>query len=112
MEAYVFCETAVKEKPIVSTQLLEKAIGMDKTSLPTLLTRDEKNQLMSLLYGTFSNHSPLYKLLGWCWDMRSCLRRYLVSFHHDRNIFHTYFAPDKTSIQATLSNVAEIVETK
>ncbi len=85
--------------------LLEKAFGDDP------LTREEKDQIANILYGTFGSQSSDYKLSGWCWPMSRArqMRRILVSFRYERGTFRTYYAPDKTSLRAVLSDVAEMV---
>lgn len=104
MGAYKFSECATANKPDNQiTQLLEKAQRAEK------LTREEKDRIADLLYGTFGAHAQgCYKLAGWCWNMRDVLPRFLVRYTYD-NTFTPYHAPDKTSLRNTLHSIGEIV---
>jgi len=99
-----FSETAHTEKPDTeTTRLLERVMQDDK------LNRQEKNKLADILYGTFSPHSPVYRLHGWAWYMQSYLPRFLVSFNYGKE-FNPYYAHDKTALRKVLHSVAEIVK--
>jgi hypothetical protein len=105
MNIYKFAKTAVEKKPkTATTALLEKAMRTKR------LTRAEKNRIAETLYGMFSPQNATYKLLGWAWNMRACMKRFLVSYKYESGTFHTYYAPDKTSLRKVLSSVSEIIE--
>jgi hypothetical protein len=89
-----------------NTRLLEKVWS----KVP--LSREEKDRVASILYGTFSSHTSTYKLMGWAWVMSYSLKRILVSFTYDEGVFRTFYAPDKTSLRKVLSSVAEMIEPK
>lgn len=96
MEAYRFVSHAKEEKPDNdTTKLLEKAQSGEA------LTREEKDRIAEILWGTFGSHSSTYKLAGWAWPMRDCLPRILVNHGWD-NHFIPYYAPDKTSLRKAL----------
>lgn len=104
MSIHKFCATAAAEKPVTSdTILLEKAME------GRVLTREEKDRVAEILYGSFGAMSSTYKLAGWAWPMSSSLKRILVSFTY-ANTFHPYYAPDKTSLRKVLSSVDEMIE--
>ena len=104
MTAYKFSECATANKPDNQiTQLLEEAQRGEK------LTREQKDRIADLLYGTFGAHAQgCYKLAGWCWNMREALPRFLVRHTYD-NTFTPYYAPDKTALRSVLDHVSEIV---
>jgi hypothetical protein len=103
--AYKFSKTARDTKPNTEiTQLLEKAQDGAK------LTREEKDEIAKILYGTFGAQYSTYKLLGWAWNMDPYLKRILVSFTYEPNKFIAYYAPDKTSLRKVLSPVSELIE--
>ena len=109
MVAYKFSKTAQSEKPDTAiTRLLEGA--MEGKSLNRL----EKDTIASTLYGLFGSHGSTYKLMGWAWNMSSCLKRILVSFKYEPGTFNTYYAPDKTSLRGALRQggtpISEMVE--
>lgn len=105
MYAYKFSKTARETKPsTVITNLLEKA--QEKKPL----TREEKNKIADILYGVSGAQSSTYKLLGWAWPMHDTLKRILVSFNYESRTFHTYYAPDKTSLRKILSSINEMIE--
>ena len=98
-------KTAKETKPDTdTTRLLEKA--QDGKAL----TREEKDKIANILYGTFGAQSSTYKLRGWAWPMHETLKRILVSFDYEPGIFHTYYAPDKTSLRKALSGSGSIHE--
>ena len=102
---YKFSETAKSDKPnTTTTALLEKAMKTKR------LTREEKNKIAEILYGAFSPHNTIYKLGGWAWNMRDYLKRILVSYKYEPGTFHTYYAPDKTSLRKVLTSVSEMIE--
>ena len=104
--AYVFSSCASKEKPDTEiTRLLEKAMRYER------LTRQEKDRIAEILYGTFGSHGSAYRLAGWVWYMASYLNRILVRFEHDSE-FYPYYAPDKTSLRRALyGKIAEMILT-
>jgi len=105
MHAYKFSKIARDTKPDTNTtSLLEKA--QDGKAL----TREEKDKITNILYGTCGAQSSTYKLLGWAWPMHETLKRILVAFDYEPGIFHTYYAPDKTSLRRTLSSISEMIE--
>jgi hypothetical protein len=81
-----------------TTQMLDKAFTADP------LTREEKDKIAQLLYGTSGPGHSTYRLAGWAWDMNEAtqIRRILVKYSHD-NHFSIYFAPDKTSLRDALN---------
>jgi len=107
---YKFSATAVPVKPdTITTALLEKAMKTKQ------LTRTEKNKIAETLYNslynsTFSDHIAIYKISGWAWNMKRYLKRVLVSYTYDPNTYHTYYAPDKTSLRKVLNSVYEMIE--
>jgi hypothetical protein len=106
MKPYKFCETATPEKPVTSlTTLLEKVMseGLSK------LSRSEKDQIATTLYGIFGSHSSTYKLSGWAWSMAPYLKRILVSTHYEPHMFRAYYAPDKTSLRKVIGPVYEMI---
>lgn len=106
MYAYKFSSTATTEKPDNdTTRLLEKALRKEA------LTREEKDKVANILYGTCSGHSCAYKLSGWVWHMYEVLPRILVRHRHDE-CFWPYRAPDKTSLRKALYGVGEMVYAK
>lgn len=84
---------------------------LDKAFEDEPLTRQEKDSIASILYGTFSSYSYLVRQAGWQWNMAQAkqIRRILVSFTYDRSRFNTFYAPDKTSLKKVLPSVAEMV---
>lgn len=97
MIAYKFSECAQSVKPDNDiTRLLEKAMRKEP------LNREEKDRVGNLLYGTFGSQAGTYKLAGWAWNLRSCLRRILVQFRWGVT-FHPYYAPDKTALRKALT---------
>ena len=73
--AYKFSNTATPDKPDTdTTRLLEKAMTGQK------LTREEKDRIADLLYGTCGAASSTYKFHGWAWEMSTVFPRYLVNF--------------------------------
>jgi hypothetical protein len=106
MKPYKFCETATPEKPVTSlTTLLEKVMSEGLSNL----TRNEKDQVASTLYGIMGCHSPTYKLMGWAWSMAPYLKRILVSTPYEPHEFRAYYAPDKTSLRKVISPVYEMI---
>lgn len=104
MAAYKFSDTARREKPDNDrTKLLDKAMSQQK------LTRREKDDIAGMLYGILGAMSSTYKLAGWAWPMHQVLPRILVSFTYEKGVFHSYYAPDKTSLRKVLSDVSEMV---
>lgn len=108
MNAYKFAHhenvpTSPPKTPI--TELLDKAFS------DTPLTREEKDRIAEILYGTCGSGGASYKLSGWQWFMPPArqIKRILVSFNYERGTFRTYYAPDKTSLKKVLSNVSEMV---
>jgi len=94
--AYKFSECARLVKPDNDiTRLLEKAMRKER------LSREEKDRIGNLLYGTFGSQAATYKLAGWAWSMSGCLRRILVKFKWGVT-FHPYYAPDKTALRKVL----------
>ena len=101
--AYKFVRWDVPPKPDNNrTRLLEKA--QDKEPL----TREEKDQIANILWGTFGANSSTYRLGGWAWPMSDCLQRILVQHTYDSG-FDVYYAPDKTSLRKVLDHVREMV---
>ena len=84
------------------TQLLEKA--QDKQPL----TREEKDRIADILWGTFGSQSPTYKLMGYAWPMANYLPRILVKRSYN-NHFDVYWAPDKTALRKCLTDIDEMV---
>lgn len=104
MSAFIFSCCAKEEKPDNETTRL-----LEKTEAGKALTREEKDRVADILYGTFSNHSATYRLAGWAWPMARCLPRILVNFTWD-NHFIPYHAPDKTSLRkALLGPIREMI---
>lgn len=104
-QPYIFSSTAVKEKPVTAiTVLLERCMNREK------LTRSEKDRIANICYGVFSRHSALYKLMGWLWDLRGCLQKYVVEFTYGD--LQYYYAPDKSSLRKTLHNIKKIITVK
>ena len=85
-------------------------ILLDKAFTDEPLSREEKNKIADILWGTFGAQSSCYKSMGWMWDMSEAkqVKRILVSFTYDTGVFRTYYAPDKTSLRSVLSNVSEM----
>ena len=74
------------------------------------LSRGEKDKIAETLYGTFGSQGATYKLSGWAWNMRDCLKRFLVSFKYASGTFNAYYAADKTSLRKVLTSISEIIE--
>lgn len=74
----------------------------------TPLTRDQKDALANLLWGTFGSHRSEYREAGWAWPLRSAPRmvRILVRFPNE-STFQAYYAPDKTSLRRALYGAAK-----
>jgi hypothetical protein len=103
MFAYKFSSTATAEKPDNKlTQLLEKA------KEGQVLSREEKDRIANILWGTFGSQSSTYRLAGWAWYMGDCLQRILVRHTYDSH-FEVYQAPDKTALRKCISHVREMV---
>lgn len=103
MLPYKFTSGAVDVKPDNDiTRLLEKA-ATDKK-----LTRIEKDRIAQILYGVCGAHNSIYRLHGWAWPMCECLPRILVNFKYD-NVFHPYYAPDKTSLKKVMCDIREMI---
>lgn len=106
MKPYKFCETAVPDKPVTSlTALLEKVMSEGLSNL----SRSEKDQIATTLYGIFGSYSSTYKLSGWAWRMATYLKRILVSTCQEPNIFRAYYAPDKTSLRKVIGPMNEMI---
>lgn len=76
------------------------------------LTRAQKDALAYLCHGTFGCGGGTYREGGWAWPLYTAprMRRILVRARHD-NVFHIYYAPDKTGLRKALgrSAAAEMV---
>lgn len=97
--AFKFSTTAREVKPNTEYTCLLESYGERE------LSRQEKNQIAAITACRGS-----YKLLGWEWPMWTVLPRFLVSMNYDTGTFHTYYAPDKTSLRLFLrSGVKEII---
>jgi hypothetical protein len=106
MQAYKFSEMATETKP--NTELISL---FEKAAIAgNVLTRADKDQIACALYGLFGAQGPIYKLAGWAWPMDSCLPRILVRFNYEPRTFHTYYAPDKTSLRKCLAEKSSILE--
>jgi len=94
MTPYKFVQTDNPKPNTNTTKLLEKAMD----GFP--LNRKEKNQIAEICYGTFSQQCAQYRLMGWCWDLSSCLPAFLVEFDNgDISKFHT---ADKTAVRSVI----------
>jgi hypothetical protein len=87
------------------TRLILKADTDEK------LTRDEKDSLAKLFYGTFGCGSGTYRLAGWAYPIYGLkqIHRILVSCRHSPDTFKSYYAPDKTSLRKALNGISEMI---
>lgn len=98
---------APSEAPDVSSTyipLVERFANGEK------LTRAEKNRIAEDMY-LFRNDA-CYKWLGWLWDSRPFLNRYLVKMSDESltNVWREYYAPDKTALRKGLRYTGKIQE--
>lgn len=101
--------------PFVSHEIpaLETLIGSFPYEMKTKLvhgqelTREEKNKLFNQLH-TSSYGKYRIPLHGYMFDYSRWLKRYFVEFTYGD--IEKFYALDKTSIRANLSNVKRIVE--
>jgi hypothetical protein len=102
MDAYKFSTSAREKKPENTiTALIEKAMDFQP------LSRQEKDKIADICYGVFGSQFAGYKFLGWRWDLKDCLKRFVVHFKSGDLAF--YYAPDKTSLRKVISNIREII---
>ena len=92
--AYKFVRTASDVKPTSDNITL-----LEKSQVGHKLTRAEKDRIAEILYDTFSQHSPIFKYMGWLWNLRH-LPRILVKTKEYG--WQEYYAPDKTSLRKVL----------
>ena len=101
MYAYKFSTTATETKPDTeTTRFLERIIDGGT------FTRQEKDKLTQILYGTFGCQGTTYKLAGWAWPMRGHLKEFIVDSRYYG--LKSYWALDKTSIRKSLSCIGKI----
>lgn len=101
-----FSKCAQEVKPVTSITLL-----LENAQAGRHLTREEKDKIADVLYGTFGSNGSTYKLGGWAWSMASSLKRILVSFIYEPQNFKVYYAPDKTSLRKALGfSIREMIE--
>ena len=97
MKAFKFSNMAQPHKPDTAiTKFVEHVQS------GAVLSRDEKNKIAGICYGTFGSGFAGYKIAGWQWTLRGVLNEYIVEFKYGR--FQAYFTPDKTSLRKALSN--------
>lgn len=72
------------------------------------LDREIKNALAERL--VISHDKGALYLGGWCFPVWQFLKEYFVEFTYDH--IEKYWAPDKTSLRACLSDIKRIVEVK
>jgi hypothetical protein len=96
---FKFSTSATEIKPDTQQTCLLESYGEND------LTRAAKNQISNI-----TSCRGSYKLSGWEWPMWTVLPRFLVSMNYDPGTFHTYYAPDKTSLRFHLrGKVREII---
>lgn len=105
MTAYKFSNTAVKTKPDTKVTRF-----VERVQSGTKLTREDKNAIVNLCYGTLGSQFAGLKYLGWKWSLTSVLNEYIVEFTYGR--YESFFAPDKTSLRKTFKGIRRIIAVK
>ncbi len=95
--AFKFSKCATNQKPDTDTTRF-----IEKVQTGIRLSRDEKDRIARICYGTFGTMFAGYKLLGWKWDLTEVLNEYIVEFSYGG--FQSYYTPDKTSLRKVITS--------
>jgi len=103
---YKFVDSAAKEKP---TYGFPDAM-MEKLNAGKKLTREEKDALTEVFYGTFGQHNGAkLRYSGWEWNFTPFTKRFFVNIYGG---WSEVMGFDKTSLRKAMPVVMEICEVK